>query len=171
MELSDEQVSMIWAYVERACACLRTGFQRIDLRMSARRCAADTHFVSSVALETWLRSMALPRYMLLRNWWYVALLRMGVDEGVSLSRRAAATGRYASILSRFVVRTTGKQWRTISVLPLQVVRRRAVDAWIADNPELFLHATTVCSSSSRQSGSVPSDGEAVSNHSPQAERR
>lgn len=140
MDRSDFDVDAVWAYLLYTCPALVEQLEVIDLRLSAARLSRELGFNSSSRLEDWLQRNSLPRFALLKDWYYVTALHRAAQSGVTLSRAATMQGRYVSILSRFVLRVTGESWRELRTSSSRTIRRRAVDVWVADRPSL-LHAS------------------------------
>lgn len=113
MDRSDFDVDAVWAYLLYTCPALVEQLEVIDLRLSAARISRELGFNSSSRLEDWLQRNSLPRFALLKDWYYVTALHRAAQSGVTLSRAATMQGRYVSILSRFVLRVTGESWREL----------------------------------------------------------
>ena len=104
----------------------------VDLRMSPRSCARCLAIASAAELERELKRRGLPRFRVLRNWYYVLRLHQQAQGNASLSIVAAQRGDYPSILYRFVQRTTGRDWREISKPERASVGNLAISAWHAN---------------------------------------
>lgn len=136
MELTDEVVDTTWKYVLGTCPELLARFDALDLRLSATRAAAAMGMRDGAFLERWLRGRSVPRFRVLRDWYYVTEMhRRAISKG-GLSAVAKELGAYQSILSRFVTRVTGQAWRDFGKGSAMDVRRRCVEVWVADRPTL-----------------------------------
>lgn len=100
----------------------------LDLRLSPRRCATLLGLKSKAELERELRIRRLPRFRLLRDWWYLLRIHERAQRS-SLARLAASRGDYPFVLYRFVERTAGKGWREVSLLERDALREAALRAW------------------------------------------
>lgn len=104
----------------------------VDLRLSPRRCAQCLFLASTVELERELKRRGLPRFRVLRDWYYVVQLHELAKGEASLSELAARRGDYPSILYRFVQRTTGRSWSELRRLDSDSLCALAVSAWRAN---------------------------------------
>ncbi len=103
----------------------------VDLRLSPRNCARRLSRASGVELERELKRRGLPRFRILRDWYYVVRLHELALATASLSGVAARRGDYPSILYRFVQRTTGRSWTEVAKLERASLWDLAVSAWRA----------------------------------------
>jgi len=104
----------------------------VDLRLSPRRCADCLSLASAVELERELKRRGLPRFRVLRDWYYVVQLHKLAKGEASLSVLATRRGDYPSILYRFVQRTTGRSWSELRRLDSDSLCALAVSAWRAN---------------------------------------
>lgn len=134
--MSDEQVLADWSKISCRWPTLFEELNKVDLRMSAGKCASALNLSSVEELERELRRRHLVRYRLLRDWWYV--IRLHEDAGMqgSLAEVARSRGDYLSVLTRFVVRVSGREWRTLARMEAVVVRGAALSAWRASGLDL-----------------------------------
>lgn len=102
-----------------------------DLRLSPLDCARRLGLHSGSEVERELRGRGLPRFRLLRDWFYVVRLHERAIAAGSLSAVAALRGDYPSVLYRFVQRVTGRDWRELSQLDSHAVWDLAVTVWSA----------------------------------------
>ena len=104
----------------------------IELRLSPQQCAPRLSLTSAGALERELKRRGLPRFRVLRDWYYVLRLHEQALGNASLSGLAAQRGDYASVLYRFVQRTTGRKWKHIAKLERSSMLALAMSAWRAN---------------------------------------
>lgn len=102
-----------------------------DLRLSPLDCAKRLGLHSGSEIERELRSRGLPRFRLLRDWFYVVRLHERAAAAGSLSAVAAQRGDYPSVHYRFVQRVTGRDWRELSQLDSHAVWDLAITVWRA----------------------------------------
>jgi hypothetical protein len=103
----------------------------VDLRLSSTRCATALRLRSGAELERELRRRALPRFSMLRDWYYVIAMYSSTRDGCTLSTFAIKRGGYPSILYRFTYRVTGRPWREIEQLDFRELCVLASMAWTA----------------------------------------
>ena len=108
----------------------------VDLRLSPRRCAERLALSSSAQLARELRARGLPRFRLLRDWYYVVRLHESAMRLGSLSAVAATRGDYPSVLYRFFRRVTGRDWQALAPLDCARVRSLAETTWRAQGLDL-----------------------------------
>lgn len=140
MTLTDAQVNAVWAYLAREAPRLSVVLAVVDLRLTSARCAARVGLPNSAELERELRRLGLPRFALIRDWYFVYVAHAGATSAGSMSRYASGRGVSASVFSRFVDRVTRTKWRDVQRSGEQSLRRRCALAWVVDSPTLLLLA-------------------------------
>ena len=118
-----------WRLIQNRWPALFELLSRADLRLSAPKCAAALRLPSVGALERELRRNGLVGFRWLRDWWYVVRFHDDAMVLGSLAEVARKRGDYLSVLTRFMVRATGRQWRQLSLLSSLEIRTAAIAAW------------------------------------------
>lgn len=103
----------------------------VDLRLTPRVCADRLGLSSTAQLERDLRTKGLPKFRILRDWYYVARIHEAASIAASLSSVASQRGDYPSVLYRFVRRVAGRDWRELAQLDTQTIRAIVVAVWRA----------------------------------------
>lgn len=126
-----------WSLMVSKYERLFTVLDEVDLRLSPRRCAERLGLSSAAQLARELRTRGLPRFRLLRDWYYVVRLHQQALADGALSIVAAKRGDYPSVLYRFMHRVTGRDWQSLSCLDCKGVRLLAGIAWRAQGASLL----------------------------------
>lgn len=119
----------VYAEVARRVGRFATVLDRCDLALTARRAAIRLDLESGARLDQHLRSLALPPFRSLRDWWYVLALLRKTREGVSLSAFALRRGKDPAPYYRFVARVTGRRWLDVQQAGEGWVLASALGAW------------------------------------------
>jgi hypothetical protein len=126
--MTDAEVYGEWQAIRDRWDGLFRLLDTVDLRLSPRSCAEQLNLGSKGALERELQQRGLPRFRVLRDWWYVVTLHENAKQS-SLADVALARGDYPSILYRFVRATTGLRWREIAAMNGAQLRKSALRVW------------------------------------------
>lgn len=119
-------------YLRRWIGPLSSLLDGCDLGLTARRAAKHLSLESERCLVRHLRARRLPRFPLLRNWWFIIPLRDLSVEGTSLSSFALRNGKDPATYYRFVARVTGLSWSELKESPEWLPLSLAFSAWRPD---------------------------------------
>lgn len=134
--MNENEIFEEWTHLRLRWPVLFKLLDQVDLRLSARRCADLLELSSTDELERELRQLGLVRFRLLRDWWFVVRLHEEAIETGSLAQVAKRRGDYQSVLTRFVARVTGRDWRVWAARDSHAMRCAAVTAWHANGLRL-----------------------------------
>lgn len=137
VSLSDIEVSAVWRYVVQAGRPVVKQFDRLDLRLSATKCALAMQMRNASDLSRWLRSLDLPQFEPLKEWYYLDTMHARATALGSLTALSRQLDCYPSILCRFLLRVEGAGWRAIQSHPRDVIRRRAAEVWCTQRETLL----------------------------------
>jgi hypothetical protein len=127
--MNDHLVMQAWAAIQPRWPELFSLLDRVDLRLSPRRCAEELGLPSADELERELHRKGLVRFRPLRDWWYVVRLHDDAARRGSLASVAAERGDQRSVLTRFTRRVTGREWRRLAAASPTEIRIDALCAW------------------------------------------
>ena len=118
-----------WKEVTGRMGGLTLALDQLQLGFDARSAAQELMLEDTRDLARWLRARRLPPYMLLRNWYYVALLSERFSTDRSLSSFALHRNQYPSVYYRFVDRVCGRSWSEVRYLGPRWVQATALGQW------------------------------------------
>lgn len=119
-----------WTAVMGRCADLLPLFADMHLKVQEPRAAKQLGLANTHALRLWLLNRHLPRFVLLRDWYYVVHFvdRFAAGED-SISHWAMLRGDYPSVYYTFILRVTDLRWSDLRSRGPTWVRRRALQVW------------------------------------------
>lgn len=92
-----------------------------------------------LGLAAWLQSRRLPSFRLLRNWYYVVRFVEMHNEGMSLGSFSLNRADAPSVLYRFVKCSTRLTWQEMRTIPVEQLKRHALQIWQAESDAIIAH--------------------------------
>jgi hypothetical protein len=107
-------------------------WQDVDLALGPTRAAQSLGLKNAATLHARLRSMGLPTYGLLRDWYYLICLLERDANRRTVSAELLSRGRDPASVYRFVLRFSGLRWSEWKELGVERTRQRALAIWKAN---------------------------------------